>query len=162
MCMPGAHRDQKRVLSSLELESLVVVSHHVDFVLNPGPFREQPVFLTAEPFLQPLVFRVVCLFGGGSLCSGFHRTTPASIPANSEEGRFPIFLHPQHCLFFFFFMKPTWSFKDPLKDSRLGPYCVNFSAKICSYFLQRNMETARLEMTSGRWSSVFHPLREKH
>jgi hypothetical protein len=47
-------------------------------------------------------------------------------------------------------MMASLSFKDPLKSSRLRPYYINFSAKVLSYFLQRNMNTGCLEVTSGR------------
>lgn len=47
----GALRGQKRASSDhLELELQPVVSHHVDpGKVNPGPLKEQPLLLTAEP-----------------------------------------------------------------------------------------------------------------
>jgi hypothetical protein len=38
----------------LELGLQMVLSHHVDAILEPGPLKEQPVLLTTELPLQPL------------------------------------------------------------------------------------------------------------
>jgi len=50
----GARGSQKRALDHLELELQVVVNHYVGS--RNCPLEEQPVLLTAEPSLQPLVF----------------------------------------------------------------------------------------------------------
>lgn len=50
----GAHGDQKRVSDFLELELQIVVSHHAMLVLEiePGPWEEQSVPLTAVPTMD--------------------------------------------------------------------------------------------------------------
>lgn len=40
MCMPGAHRSQKKVLDPLPLELQKVVSYHVDAGNNLDPLQE--------------------------------------------------------------------------------------------------------------------------
>ena len=50
----------KRAPYPTVLELQIVVSCHVYWELNPGPLQEQPVLLTAEPPIQPLL--IILLF----------------------------------------------------------------------------------------------------
>lgn len=49
MCMPGAHKSQKKALDPLPLELQKIVSCHVGAGNNPGPLQEEQVlFICSE------------------------------------------------------------------------------------------------------------------
>lgn len=54
--LPGTCRSQKMALDPLELGSQMVVRHHVGTGIRTLVLEEQPVFLTTEPFVQPLLW----------------------------------------------------------------------------------------------------------
>ena len=58
-CVPDAHRDQKRILISLEQELWVVVNQRVDARTIPRLLRDLSVLLTSEPFLQPWLAHIL-------------------------------------------------------------------------------------------------------
>ena len=54
MCVPGTHRDQKKMKDPLELELQVIMGHLVGAKnWREVPLEEEPELLTTKPSLQP-------------------------------------------------------------------------------------------------------------
>lgn len=56
VCVPDAHRGQKRTSEPQKQEFQTVVSHHVVLGIKPGTSEGQPVLLTAELSFCSLIF----------------------------------------------------------------------------------------------------------